>query len=622
MPPTELHKKQTEDILKSADAIILVTNVGDRPNLTGTQLDMLQKGRDEDEIVLSDKLFLFGNKLDMAGNIQLAKDNSAALIHDAVEKYAIAKRERVFYGSAKAYLESQGKLSQDDKARGLRNINATLASWGISDGIENLKSKLQIYYNEDRFIVLKKRAEKNISDTKNFLNVILSKYDSEDAAEVDYGGQYLLQAKDSLDEFVKKAGEISREYIGELQEEKPFSNLIKNDVTEIFPNETVDSLNVLEAENSGKIGGKYALSRIDAIIREKLSFAFQKNIIAKTAAITLEKEEEIYQKLAETLLQSLQIKLNSAYRQELEVSSKNLFKSLLIENGEHCYFNPLIERYMLGLFETLIKSPYASTERLQKLTDVDIMADFQSLAVYYPLENVTADFQQKYFFAKILTHDDILSPDAEDNENVLRQFFEQYKSNIATGFDVENLPLEKWATIISQIGVKISETDLLDRLKKALINFVGNAAWSGLSPVSKNRKLEEAIIDYCIKLKPVPLVEYIKNLNEEIRSIENKDEMILILNEDIEILRDFTVNAVIQAISLERVFNSVMSKNIDMIRESIYKDNGQKIFNQWLKENMRKIREDEYAEINKSIESFRDKQAIAESIRQTLNQIE
>ena len=184
------------------------------------------------------------------------------------------------------------------------------------------------------------------------------------------------------------------------------------------------------------------------------------------------------------------------------------------------------------------------------------------------------------------------------------------------------MPLEKWATIISQIGVKISETDLLDRLKKALINFVGNAAWSGLSPVSKNRKLEEAIIDYCIKLKPVPLVEYIKNLNEEIRSIENKDEMILILNEDIEILRDFTVNAVIQAISLERVFNSVMSKNIDMIRESIYKDNGQKIFNQWLKENMRKIREDEYAEINKSIESFRDKQAIAESIRQTLNQIE
>ena len=202
-----------------------------------------------------------------------------------------------------------------------------------------------------------------------------------------------------------------------MQEEKPFSNLIKNDVTEIFPNETVDSLNVLEAENSGKIGGKYALSRIDAIIREKLSFAFQKNIIAKTAAITLEKEEEIYQKLAETLLQSLQIKLNSAYRQELEVSSKNLFKSLLIENGEHCYFNPLIERYMLGLFETLIKSPYASTERLQKLTDVDIMADFQSLAVYYPLENVTADFQQKYFFAKILT-------------KIMKMFCDNFLSNI------------------------------------------------------------------------------------------------------------------------------------------------------------------------------------------------
>ena len=43
--PTELHKRQTEEMLKEADAIILVTNAGDRPNLVGTQLDMLRKGQ-------------------------------------------------------------------------------------------------------------------------------------------------------------------------------------------------------------------------------------------------------------------------------------------------------------------------------------------------------------------------------------------------------------------------------------------------------------------------------------------------------------------------------------------------------------------------------------------------
>ena len=43
--PTELHKRQTEEMLKEADAIILVTNAGDRPDLTAPQLDMLRKGR-------------------------------------------------------------------------------------------------------------------------------------------------------------------------------------------------------------------------------------------------------------------------------------------------------------------------------------------------------------------------------------------------------------------------------------------------------------------------------------------------------------------------------------------------------------------------------------------------
>ena len=49
-------------MLKAADVIILVTNVGDRPNLVGTQLDMLRKERDVDDVPLSDKVFVFGNK--------------------------------------------------------------------------------------------------------------------------------------------------------------------------------------------------------------------------------------------------------------------------------------------------------------------------------------------------------------------------------------------------------------------------------------------------------------------------------------------------------------------------------------------------------------------------------
>ena len=625
--PTELHKRQTEEMLKQADAIILVTNVGDRPNLTGTQLDMLQKGRDDDGVTLADKVFVFGNKLDMAGNARLAQDNSAALIHDAADKYAIAQRNRIVCGSAKAYLERQNKLSQDDVKRGLRNISATLDGWGISDGIADIKAKMQYYYEHDRFEILKKRAEKNITDVKTFLLEVLSRYDSQDG-EVEGGEKYLLQAKDALSTFSKRAVAVGRECCQQVAEELPFTALIRDNITEIFPSESADSVHLKNAENAGNAGEGYALSRVDAFLRSELNFAFQKNLITRTANATLAKEDEFYRRLTSELLDSLNAEENSPYRAELEESTKNLFKSLLIKNGEHCYFNPLIERYSGALIEATIKSPYASAERLQKLVGEDTQNDFQSLAIYFrddvaEDEYLSAEDRQKFFFAKILTHEDITSPNAEDNEIALRKFFDKYRDNLAAGFDFEQLPFKVWSSLLAKLGVNVAESDLLARLKKALIQFVGVAAWSKMSAQEKNRQLDSAIIVYCSELPPATLTEYVKNLAAEIRGVESKDEMLRVLNEDIDILREFTLKALVRAMNLEGAFNSVMLKNIDLIRNSMdHSEDGKKIFNQWLKSNMRKIRVSDYLAIEESIDSFQKQKAVAESIRLTLSKLD
>lgn len=629
--PTELHKRQTEEMLKQADAIILVTNVGDRPNLTGTQLDMLQKGRDDDGVTLADKVFVFGNKLDMAGNARLAQDNSTALIHDAADKYAIAQRNRIVCGSAKAYLERQNKLSQDDVKRGLRNISATLDGWGISDGIADIKAKMQYYYEHDRFEILKKCAEKNISDVKTFLLGILSRYDSQDG-EVEGGEQYLLQAKDALNNFAKRAVSVGRECCQQVAEELPFTALIRDNITEIFPSESADSVRLKNAENAGNAGEGYALSRVDAFLRSELNFAFQKNLITRTANATLAKEDEFYQRLTNELLDSLNAEENSPYRAELEESTKNLFKSLLIKNGEHCYFNPLIERYSGALIEATIKSPYASAERLQKLVGEDTQNDLQALAIYFrddvaedlqTEESLSAADRQKYFFAKILTHEDITFPNAEDNEIALRKFFDKYRDNLAAGFDFERLPFEVWSTLLAKLGVNVAESDLLARLEKALIQFVGVAAWSKISAAGKNRQLDNALIVYCSEWRAPTFTEYVKNLATRIHGIRTKDEMLTVLNEDIDILREFTLKALVRAMNLEGAFNSVMLKNIDLIRDSMsHSEDGKKIFNQWLKSNMRKIRVSDYLAIEENLDSFQKQKAIAESIRVTLGKLD
>lgn len=631
--PTELHKKQTEQMLKEADAIILVTNVGDRPNLTGTQLDMLKKGQDDDGITLSDKVFVFGNKLDMAGNARIAADNQAALVHDSVSKYALAKKERVICGSAKAYLESIGKQSQDDIARGSRNAGGKLREWNFSDGIEELRTKLQRYYDNERFEILARRAENGIAKAKDFFDEILSKYERNPTEEIDGGEKYILQAKDSLEDFSRKAGTIGRDFLQRINDEMPFSSLLRDGVEEIFPTVTSDSQIFRDAENgiSSNSDNVYALNRVDSFVREKLHMEFKKNIVLKVATATHAKEAEIFDALTEEFLLSMGMAQDSPDRQVLTERTKELFQKLLIADGEHCYFNPLVERYSPTLIEALIKCPFASIERLQKLTSPVTMPELQSLAVYYEkpvvedesdfVDTRTLDEKQMTFFARILTHEDFNSPAVEENELALRNFFQENSGYLTAGFDTEKLPFGMWASLLTNLHVNVTD-ELLPRITKALTSFVGLSQWVSMSTAGKNNQVDRAIINFCAELKPASFTEKLSALNDTVRGATNKDEMISVLNADIELLQEITLNSMIRAIGLERAFTSVIAKNIAMIRESIDSDAGKEIFNQWLKENLRKIRASEFADVDKQIEDFRNKKVIVESIRQLLEKME
>ena len=204
----------------------------------------------------------------------------------------------------------------------------------------------------------------------------------------------------------------------------------------------------------------------------------------------------------------------------------------------------------------------------------------------------------------------------------MRDFFKAHDTNLAMGFDFNALPFKTWSILLAKIGIKVSESDLLERTKQALIKFVGVPAWSKMQPKAKNELLNNAMIRYCTTEKPAVLSDYLKTLNQKIHPAETKEEMLELLNRDIEILREFTLKSVVKAIGLERAFNSIMAKNIDLIRESLGTSEGQQAFNQWLKANLRKIRAADYAVVDQNIELFREKQAIAESIRPLLGKLD
>ena len=90
-----------------------------------------------------------------------------------------------------------------------------------------------------------------------------------------------------------------------------------------------------------------------------------------------------------------------------------------------------------------------------------------------------------------------------------------------------------------------------------------------------------------------------------------EQNVLKIINEDIDILRDITVKSVLKAIGLEKAFCSNISNNVNLIiievRERVRFDN-------WIKANISKIKEDEFSRIERERETYETKKKVFDYI--------
>ena len=644
---TELHKTQTERMLKEADAIILVTNVGDRPNINSPQLDMLRKVRDQDGVKLRDKTFVFGNKIDMAGNEQRAKGNDSALRNEA-EKFQVAQGSRVISGSAKAYLESRGLFSEDEIRRGKINAKAKLDEWGMSDGITELHAQLQTYYDNDRFEVLRRRAEAAITETVEFLRTLLAKYSPEVLNTFETGGKYMLQLKGKADMFSKEARDISSRYSEAISTAQPFSTQLAQSIQRIYPltGELSALIEDAKRELVGDIDRVPQLSAINARIREKVHMLFMTNLVREAAGIIKDKQAEIRSELVKKFLAVMGMKEGSEFEKDLTKSANALFDEYLIKDGEECRFNTLIERFASGLVDTLILLPFAEYERLDKVRRT--LPELFSLAVYYSMPERAGDdgtFEVRdsqedrvRFFAAILAHEghsgESSQSGAEDRpvkqsdiftaKSILIDYFDRNAK--AAGLGVNELPLDEWAKLFAQSGKKFDA--MPGDLVKALEAKIYKAGWENLSTKQRITSLEATIKAYFVSEAPVKalaLDELLNSLHEKASGLKAKsiDDMLRILDADIEILRDLTAKSVIRAIGLERAFISIIVKNINFIRRGITDSgDGSSKFDEWINLNVRKAMDSEFAAIDRYNMDSQTRKSIVAAIQQVLGSME
>ncbi len=643
--PTELHKRQTEDMLKEADAIILVTNVGDRPDLVGTQLDMLRKGQDADGIKLSEKAFIFGNKIDSAPDLLTAKSNFAALRNGAVDNQ-IALFEHICSGSARAYLEKLGLIAGNFSSK-------RLDEWEMPDGIDVLHEKMRNYYDNDRFLVLKRRAENTLTQTRSVLQNLLDRYSTGELNVSDISTEICMEMQGNYKLFKKESATITKQHTDKILKERPFTVSLKEDVDKIFPlvNDAYAQL-ISDVERDLAIDpdGVYPTTKVDSNARDKLGKIFIENIVISASRFTFERQTALRQALVNLFLEIMSIEQGTIYKAELEKSVNELFDRMLIKDGATCNFNSLVERFITTLIQTLISNPFAKEERLNKVKET--FEELVSLAVYYNMPTDSAERNNLKlnrleddcinFFEKILAHEGVdieMDIDAGENESFIRNIFREHVDILCKGayLAIDLLPFGKWAKLLMKAGINLTASNSdksvsdINRLDSKLEDLFYNSKnnWIRLSAEQKVQAIEKVINAYAhstLNLKTRNEEDYTlpQKLNEIQKRAKNsyimgsKDDMIATLNADIFILRDITRKAVINAIGLERAFVSVVTKNVELIREHLDEGEGAKAYRAWIRENAAKLMPTRFEDIIEQGAIRENRKAIVSAVKSLL----
>lgn len=653
--PTDLHKTQTAGMLKEADAIILVTNAEDRPNFTGPQLDMLRKEHDADNVPLRDKVFVFGNKIDKARTEQVARDCIAVLRKEA-DVNRVAKTEHVIVGSAKVFLEAHDLWSEDDLLRGKNPIKEKFDAWGLpdGDGVAVLHDKMKDYYENDRYEILESRAERTLRDAKEMLEQILAEnaaLASGDSYTLRAGGALMIATLRKLKRFVEEASVIGKSYNEKVRDERPFSKIVTENIEDIYRELDMEMVRRTELKANLNVGSQTDIENLDTKVREQLQVAFSKEIVQRTAAETESWEQTIYNELAEKFLEVVGVTQHTPNSAELKESVCRMFDEVVREHdGERCRFNTLVERFTTDPIEAIIGFVFAGDTRLQKLIDHHTLPQFYALAAYYndgTESSASLDVNDNTYvlqmFSKILAHEDSGTYNEAENEQALNGFITQHWDKISTGatFAVGLLPIGGWAKMLSQAGVKLAgEAGLDKKLEKAFTNLFYQAGWQKKTPEERCDAIAACFDEIC-RQTPQPQQRTRKELLQELsrrghekkqrqldeitqnygndgeRNTARKEQMIAEINEDIAILRNITVYALMDAINLEQAFKSVITNNINLLRKEIEAE-GENRIDVWMTEHIDLLRPDEFARIQRDEMENAARRNIVEAIRKLL----
>lgn len=635
--PTSMHLEQTKNRMKEADAIMLIASA-EKPSFTAPALDMFDKVVDEDNVSLSDKLFVFGNRADaantLAKNIQTLKSETRKwkLLSD------VQLDERLLIGSAKAHLQALNMMEGDFCVKKIQEDEEYNRAWIHGDGIDYAYEKLVEYNKVERFPVLKKKVQRNNEELLGMFKTLKEKYVN-GGAGVDYS--VMLSETTALKSKSKKLiqksleelrYEIRNKYRGELilskRLQESVMNLFEDDDKYIITEEDIHNAELKIDDSSGSIN----VEKVEENIREDKFNKIYKDFSESAFAVAQNDHAEYYERIVTEFETALKINKKSTYYEEIHSSIVKFVEKYKKNNEDEFIYQSVIERFVRDIIEVLIRRPYSSEARLNKF--VDEAEVFSGLVMFYNTGDANEGYKRQFLsvapknqplLLALVFHDYRQADDSSksvmdyigsicksltENSEVVQLAFSIIKQDPVGGVDAVK-------KMIKKENYRECKTD--EDYAKNVIPALRKAKFS-LAEEGKNERVDSTKKhDFDFTNKATFEKQYKQFFgNTAVRTYEDVCEFFKV---DLEILEKFLIHASIPAIRLEKPFVAREVQSINKLLKAV--DSIE--FDEMIDANAEKLLPGIYESLNMAIEnSIANKAAVAEveKILKTLDRAE
>lgn len=365
--PTQLHKEQAAKFMKDSEVVVLVHGYGLGSDLNEAQVNMLKSTKDEFGSLLSNKMIVVGNKIDkeIPNDEMEAKEKIKKLskdLTDDLKKYNVYKENNFIPVSARGFLESEGIIKGSEISDKLNKLN-------ISNGFEEFHNRLKEVVNSDALEVLNRVVDKVLAEAKDFLASFAKDYNpkfDEKKKLVDTISLIDKEWDRFKEELIYKIDSKQNEIINNNYEIKEnIQKQVSENWIKGISEKLKDYISKSEIEKSGGKANIVDPTTINDYVRDKV-YNESLEYIIKLSTDVIEEKTKIEIDCLFNIIKDIMFGTTSSDEETLNELRDNFNQITEQFRYEKNSYKSLINRFLVGVFEVIIKDRIGSNARKEK----------------------------------------------------------------------------------------------------------------------------------------------------------------------------------------------------------------------------------------------------------------